>query len=272
MFNFLHYFSPQPILFSFGPLTVYWYGFFVVLGMIVALSLTFHLAKYYHLRRETIFDLSFWLIIGGLLGARLYDIGLNLPYYFQHPWQTLAIWKGGLAIHGGIIAGLLIIYFFSRRQKINFWKLSALIVPGLAFAQAIGRWGNYFNQELFGRPTNLPWGIPVNPLNRPAEYIANRFFHPTFLYESLGCLAIGSILLAANVYLIRRQKLNERRYVWLTALYMILYSILRFSLEFIRIDATPSWLGLRWPQIISLAIIIFSVAIIFNPHVFYKKN
>lgn len=271
MFTLLHSFQPQPILLSFGPLTIYWYGLFIVLGILAALAVTFYLAKYYKINHDKIFDLIFWLIIGGLAGARLYDIFLQLPYYIEHPLQTLQIWKGGLAIHGAIIAGLIIIWGFARQEKINFWKLTALMVPGLALAQAIGRWGNYFNQELFGLPTTLPWGIPINIINRPLNYLSDQFFQPTFLYESLGNFLIFIILITANILFFGRRH-NEKKsemkaarihfYVWTTALYMILYSILRLALEFIRLDETPLILGLRWPQIISLIIIISSILVL----------
>lgn len=273
MFNFLHTFQPQPILLSFGSITIYWYGFFIVLGITAALLITFKLAKHYQILPDTVFDLAFWLIIGGIIGARLYDIGLNLPYYLDHPLQTLKIWQGGLAIHGAIFAGLIIIYLFARRLKIRFWKLTALIVPGLALAQAIGRWGNYFNQELFGLPTAQPWGIPINLLNRPLNYLSFKYFQPTFLYESLGCLIIFFLLLIINVYYIKKEPLRDQFYIWSVALYMISYSILRFSLEFIRLDETPIVFNLRWPQIISLLIIIISVLIlIFKAHAASTKN
>jgi phosphatidylglycerol:prolipoprotein diacylglycerol transferase len=245
----------------------------MVLGIASALAISFRLNKYYKIGSDTLFDLFFWLIINGLIGARLYDVFLNLPYYLDKPLSVLKIWQGGLAIHGAIIAGLFTAYFFARQRKLSFWSLAALTTPGLALAQAIGRWGNYFNQELFGLPTNKPWGIPINLDNRPWLYITNNFFQPTFLYESLGCLLIFIILISANFYLIRKNKLNNYYFVLLTALYMVLYSILRFSLEFIRIDDAPTMLSLRWPQIMSLAIILFSLFfIIFNPHAKTKKD
>lgn len=262
MIHFLHTFQPESILWSWGPIHLYWYGFFVVLGMAVALFITIKLSHYYGLATETVFDLSFWLIVGGLIGARLYDVGLNLSYYLNHPDKILAIWQGGLAIHGGIIAGLIVTWFFSRFQKINFWKLSALVVPGLALAQAIGRWGNYFNQEIFGYPTNQAWGIPIALANRPPIYQNYNFFQPTFLYESLGCFLIFGALLFFNHQVIKKRLLNKNFYVLSVSLYMILYSILRFCLEFIRIDTTPSVLGLRWPQIISLLIIAIALIVL----------
>jgi len=262
MITFLHTFLPSAILFSAGPISIHWYGLCLVAGMVAALLISFRLAKYYQIPQDTVFDLSFWLIIGGLIGARLYDVLLELPYYIKYPEQIPAIWQGGLAIHGGIIAGVFIIWLFARRKNINFFKLSSLIVPGLVLGQALGRWGNYFNQELFGRPTSLPWGIPIELLNRPAAYIGEAYFHPTFLYESLGCLIIFLILLGGNIRAIKRERFSRRFYVWSLSLYMILYSILRFSLELIKIDTTPEFLGMRWPQIMSLMIMAAAISLL----------
>lgn len=261
MITWLHSFNPQAILFSFGFINIYWYGLFMVTGIIAALLIIFRLAPYYKIEKDFLFDLSFWLIINGLLGARIYDILLQIPYYMEHPLNMLKIWQGGLAIHGAIIGGLITIYSFSKKRKVNFWSLSSLLVPGLALGQAIGRWGNYFNQELFGLPTAKPWGIPINEFNRPLDYFFSTFFHPTFLYESLGCLFIFFALIAANYFLIKKNRLTKNNCILLTSGYLIAYSILRFFLEFIRIDETPVFLNLRWPQIASLLIII--IAIIF---------
>lgn len=264
MLSFLHTFQPSAVLFSYGFITVYWYGLFVVTGILAALAISLLLAKYYALSADIVFDLSFWLIVGGIVGARLYDICLQLPYYYEHPWQMLAIWKGGLAIHGAIIAGLLITWIFSRRHKINFWRLGSLLVPGLAIGQAIGRWGNYFNQELFGQPTSQPWGIPIDLANRPWQYINIQFFHPTFLYESLGCLAIGIILIIWNIRSAQTRQIDQIFYLRSVSFYMVSYSVLRFFLEVIRIDETPIILGLRWPQLASLTIIIFFLSLLFK--------
>ncbi|MCX6794986.1 MAG: prolipoprotein diacylglyceryl transferase [Candidatus Falkowbacteria bacterium] len=272
MINWFHTFQPTAILFSAGPINIYWYGLCLVTGVVTALSISFYLAKYYEISRDTVFDLSFWLIIGGLVSARIYDVLLELPYYLEHPGQILAIWRGGLAIHGAIIAGVMIVWLFARRKNINFFKLSALLVPGLALGQAIGRWGNYFNQELFGRPTSLSWGIPINILNRPTAYINDIYFHPTFFYESLGCLMIFLALFLLNVWAIKRKRFSKMFYVWSLGLYMILYSILRFTLEFIKIDTTPYFLGMRWPQIISLTIIAAAILLLFSPHARSQKQ
>jgi phosphatidylglycerol:prolipoprotein diacylglycerol transferase len=274
MINWLHTFLPQPIIFSWGPLTIHWYGLFIVLGIIAAMLISFRLGKkYYQISANDIFDLAFWLIIGGIIGARIYDVLLQLPYYLQHPWQVLAVWQGGLAIHGSIIAGLIIIGFFARARKINFFKLSAFLVPGLALGQAVGRFGNYFNQEIFGLPTSLPWGIPISVLNRPLDYVTFKYFHPTFLYESLGSLLIFSSLYLLTVRLGEKQKLNVNSYIWLSALYLISYSTLRFLLEFIRLDYAPLFLELRFPQVISLIIIGACLLLLtIKNHVFLKHQ
>jgi len=273
MISLLHTYEPQAVLISFGSITIYWYGIFVVTGISAALVLTLWLAKRDGLTGDTIFDLAFWLIINGIIGARLYDDLLQLPYYIESPGQIFKVWEGGLAIHGALIAGLITAWFFAKKRKISFWRLTAVITPGLTLGQAIGRWGNYFNQEIYGLPTTLPWGIPIELLNRPAQYITNHYFHPTFLYESLGCLLIGLILLAYNVYIYKKNKIEKYYYILVVALYMILYSILRFSLEFIRLDETPVWFGLRAPQVISLIIIILSCLLLFfNHHARQEKN
>ncbi|MDD2684208.1 MAG: prolipoprotein diacylglyceryl transferase [Candidatus Cloacimonetes bacterium] len=272
MFSFLHAFHPQPIIFSLGPINIYWYGLFIVLGMTAALGVAFYLGKKWGVDKDLIFDLAFWLIIAGVIGARIYDVFLELPYYISHPAQIIKIWEGGLSIHGGIIAGLIVIAWFARRYQINFWKLSAIIAPGLALGQAIGRWGNYFNQELFGTPTAAAWGIPIDLINRPINYISSEYFHPTFLYESLGCLIIFISLLIIIKKAKPRPEKETAPYILVAALYMILYSILRFSLEFIKINPTPIWLGLRWPQIISLLFIVFPLIILLTKkHASEKK-
>lgn len=268
MFTFLHAFHPQPILLSLGPINIRWYGLLVVLGMMAALFVAVRLAKFYGINAETIIDLGFWLIIFGLIGARFYDVILELPYYLKYPLAVFKVWQGGLAIHGAIFAGLITVYLFARKNNLNFWLTASIIAPGLALAMAIGRWGNYFNQELFGLPTNLPWGIPIDFVYRPTEYLSFQYFHPTFLYESIGNFLIFLILLLVHRQIIKKQGTDETppvtRYVLCVMCFLILYSVLRFSLEFIKIDPTPIILGLRWPQAASLIIIIVSLVFLFS--------
>ena len=257
MINFLHTFTPNPILISFGPFHVYWYGMFIVLGIIAALAVTLKLAEYYKINKEDIIDLAFYLIIGGVIGARIYHICLEFSYYAEHQLDIFKLWNGGLAIHGAIIAGIIIMYIYVKKKKLDFWLFAALAVPGLALAQAVGRWGNYFNQELYGKPTDLPWGIPIQFNNRVLEYYTSTYFHPTFLYESLGSLAIFAVLIIMHYLIIKKQKLN---FQYIVFAYLVLYSLLRFATEILRADPTPIVLGLRLPQIISLMIILISLS------------
>ncbi len=288
MFIFLHTYHPQSILISLGPINIYWYGIFIVLATLAAIFVTLKLAGYYEIKKETIIDLAFWLIIFGIIGARIYHVLLELPYYSANPLDIFKIWQGGLAIHGAIIAGLITLWQLAKKYSArsgsasggSFWQLAALVAPGLALAQAIGRWGNYFNQELFGLPTNLPWGIPIDNIYRPMQYLTYEYFHPTFLYESLGNLIIFIILIIFHLYIIKKVtsyelpaspelKRGERvmSYKLLVISYLILYSILRISLEFLRIDATPMLWGLRFPQLASLIIILACLI-----YVFYTKT
>lgn len=278
MFNFLHNFNPSPLIFSWGIIKIYWYGFFIVLGFFLAFAVLNFLAKKYKINREDISNLVFYLFVFGLVGARIYDIFLEWRYYLQHPLNVFKIWEGGLAIHGGIIAGVLVIWYFVKKNKIkglngemiyNFFKLSSLIVCVLPLAQAIGRLGNYFNQELFGLPTSLPWGIFISPENRPLRYLGYSFFHPTFLYEALGDLLIFIILFFIHQRLIKKNEFSFKDSFLIVSLYLILYSALRFSLEFIRIDFAPTIFGWRFPQIVSFVIII---SVVISAIILKKKN
>ena len=259
MINFLHTNIPERILFAFGPFHIYWYGFLIVIGMILAILIAIKLGSYYGIYKDIIIDSSFWLIIGGVVGARLYHVILEFPYYLKNPLNIFKLWNGGLAIHGAIIAAIIIFYLISKKNNIEFFKLISIVTPGFALAMAIGRWGNYFNQENFGLPTSLPWGIPIEPANRVVGYLNFEYFHPTFLYESIGNFIIFLILVLIHVLLIKK-KIKNFEIVLFS--HLILYSILRFSNEYVRIDVTPEFLGMRWPQIMSLIIIIVSIVFI----------
>ncbi len=270
MINFLHTFHPESILISIGFLKIHWYGLFIVGGILAGIAVGLRFASYYSIKKEKAIDLAFWVAIFGIIGARIYHVFLELPYYIEHPLNIFKIWNGGVSVMGGIIAGLLTIYIFSKKNKINFWRLTAIAIIGMPLGQAIGRFGNYFNQELFGLPTDLPWGIPINIMNRPIQYISSEYFHPTFIYESIGSLFIFIILLSLQIYFIKKNKVNNRTAQIMTASYLILYSLLRFSLEFIRIDRTPDVLGLRSPQFTSILIILFCIIFLILPKI--KKD
>jgi phosphatidylglycerol:prolipoprotein diacylglycerol transferase len=288
MFSFLNNFHPKPILLQLGPIAIYWYGVFVVAGIIAGIIVTMRLAKIYGISKDEVFDLAFYLVIFGLLGGRLYAVLLFPGYYFRNPIEIFKVWHGGLAIHGAILAGLITLAVYTWQKKQSFWQWADIIAPALALGQAIGRWGNYFNQELFGKPTNLPWGIPINFFNRPAEYVNFEYFHPTFLYESLLNLVVFGALMGLHAYRLKKQESRsknqgttekqetglEKQNYWLRVtgygllntpgtialLYLIMYSLVRITMEFLRLDETPEFFGIRFPVLVSMVVIAAAVA------------
>lgn len=256
MFNFLHSITPSVIAFTIGPLSVRWYGIIIALALVAAMYVTLYNSKFFTITKDQILDIVSWLIIGGIAGARLYEVFIiNFSYYKFHLTEIFAIWNGGLAIHGALIGGFITLYIYTRRKKLQLIPLLALFLPSVALGQAIGRWGNWFNQELFGRPTSSAWGIPIESLYRPLEFSKFLYFHPTFLYESLGCVLIFLCLR----YLLHR---HIAHYVIIGA-YCVLYGLLRFSLEYIKIDPTPEFMGLRWPQVMSLILVLGGIYLFF---------
>ncbi len=264
MFNFLHTFYPNPILWQLAWLKIHWYGFLIALGALLGFLVFLYLAKRYGLKKDDVYDLTFYVVIFGLIGDRLYYVIYAWPYYSKNLLDVFKVWEGGLAIHGAMIAGLAVIYFFGRRHKINPWLLLDLGVVALALAMAFGRWGNYFNMELFGRPTDLAWGIPILPANRPVGFEYSQYFHPTFLYESLWNLIIFFSLFGWHLIRLAKNKIPEQiRGIGNIALvYFILYSLGRVGSEFLRLDYSPYFLGLRWAQFTSLVIIFICLGLI----------
>lgn len=249
---FLHTWHPQPYLLSFGNYHLRWYGLCLALAALAGMGIAQHLAKKYRLNVNRVFDLALILLITGFIGARLYHVLNEWPYYRLHLNEIWKVWNGGLAIHGGLFVGLIMLIIFARRWKWDPWLLADILAPALVVGQAIGRWGNYFNQELFGRPTGQPWGIPIYLFNRPPPYITDNYFHPTFLYESLGCLAIAVILYWCHR---RRWKKSGESIVRfpgsIALLYFFLYALLRLGVESLRIDQTPIIGAVRLPILVS---------------------
>ncbi|MBI4093162.1 MAG: prolipoprotein diacylglyceryl transferase [Candidatus Kerfeldbacteria bacterium] len=256
---FLHTYNPQPIVATFGPFTVHWYGLFLALGALAG-YLTFRsLGRRYGLNVADLETLFFWLVIAGVVGARIYHVLNEWSFYVAHPLDIVKIWNGGLAIHGALLAGLIVIVLFARRKKLSAWLLLDLAAPAVAIGQAIGRWGNYFNQELFGRPTGLPWGIPIEPLNRPPLYLTSQYFHPTFLYESVGSFLVFAALIMLHRRARRSRDGSGKGTFFLPAgmialVYFMAESIVRMAAESLRIDRVPLILGARLPLLVSIVI------------------
>ncbi len=251
-------FEPSAIAFYIGQFEIHWYGMIMASSMLIGYILISYLnKKQAKINDKLIGDVIFYTIVFGLIGARIYHVLLDIPFYLSNPDQILAVWNGGLAIHGGIIAGFFTILWFTKKRSLDLWKFLDLAAIATILGQALGRWGNFFNQELFGTPTNLPWKIFINSDNRPEIYAEVAHFHPTFLYESL----LNFVLFFILFWLYKARKVSDGS-VFL--FYLIGYSLIRFSLEFIRIDPTPTFGFIRFPQIASLALIITAFVLIFK--------
>jgi len=227
--------SPGAIAFQIGPLVIRWYGILMATSIIVGLWLAHRQAKREGLPADDIISAGQWAILAGLLGARLYEVAFNWDYYGQNLSKIVAVWEGGLAIHGGLILGPLVGAMLAWKWGLPILRGLDVTAPSFAIGQAIGRWGNFFNEEAFGRPTELPWKLYISPPYRPPGYTQFDFFHPTFLYESLWDLAIFAVLI---FWL--RPRLREQPGALFFA-YIGLYSIGRFAIEAIRLDSF--WLG-----------------------------
>jgi len=236
--------SPGPIAFQIGPLTLRWYGILMAAAMALGLWLAHRDALRRGVDPEPLLKASELALLGGLIGARLYYVAFNLDYYSQVPAKIFAVWEGGLAIHGGVIGGILAGGGYAWRRRLPLWTYLDIAAPSLALGQAIGRWGNFFNEEAFGTPTDLPWKLYISASHRPIEYARNEYFHPTFLYESLWDAAV--FVLLARVF--RDRLAPAPGALFLT--YLGLYSLGRFFTEALRTDALM--LGpLRIAQLVS---------------------
>lgn len=248
--------SPGPILKQLGPITIRWYGLLIATAVLVGVILSQNLAKHRHVDPELLGDLSIWLVIGAIPLARLYYVTFQWEEYANHPELIFAVWQGGIAIHGAIIGGVIATLIFARLKRVSFWQLVDLVAPSLILGQALGRWGNFFNSEAFGRPTDLPWKLFIPQNRRPSEYIDYSYFHPTFLYESLWDVMVFGLLL---VLFFRGLKGKPQLKVGTIALvYMVTYSIGRFWIEGLRTDSLM--LGsLRIAQVVSLVEIVLGL-------------
>jgi phosphatidylglycerol---prolipoprotein diacylglyceryl transferase len=219
-------------MFEVGPFALRYYGLCIALGIIVATWLTGRELERKGYDGTLALDSLFFIVPLGFVGARAYHVATDYDLYASDPFPgVFAVWNGGLGIYGGVVGGLIGLWIFARIRDISPWVLADAIAPGLILAQAIGRWGNYFNQELFGRPSDLPWAIRIAPENRPAEFSDATAFHPTFLYESIWDVLVCLILL----WVARRfadRLLNGDIFL----LYVSLYSFGRFFVEALRVD------------------------------------
>ncbi len=253
---FLAFQSPGPIIFEIGPFVIRWYGLLIASAILIGVTLSQYLAQRRGVNPDLLGDLAIWLVIGAIPGARLYYVLFEWQQYAQRPEDIIAIWKGGIAIHGAIIGGAIATLIFSRLNKVSLWQLLDLVAPSLILGQAIGRWGNFFNSEAFGRPTDLPWKLYIPELNRPPGYANYEYFHPTFLYESLWNLGVFAIILWLFFWGLKHQ--DRLKTGTLAFVYLITYSAGRFWIEGLRTDSLM--LGfLRIAQVVSLIAIALGI-------------
>lgn len=282
--------SPSdPILLQLGPLSIRWYGLLIMTGALLAAYVATLEARRRQEDPEHVWNLLFWCLILGLLGARLYHILSSPPgsargftyYFIEQPFSSLTlfgitlpfptalfIWQGGIGIFGALLGGILAVFIYTRRHGLNLWRWLDILAPGMLLAQAIGRWGNYFNQELYGPPTNLPWGILItNPNQRISPYddqtrfpLDTTLFHPVFLYESLWNL-LGFLLLMWLGRKVAHRLLDGD----LFSLYLIWYPVGRAVIETLRPDAwTLS--GIPTAQWVSLVMFLVGATMLYFRH------
>ena len=248
----------NPILLKIGNITIYWYSIMILIGFLIASYLITKESKKFNIKKEIITDMLFYTIIVGILGARLYYVIFNLDYYSKNILDIFKVWEGGLAIHGGIIAGVLYLIYYTKKNNLQTLIITDICAPGLLIGQALGRWGNFFNQEAHGPITSLEY---LQKLHLP-KFIINGmnidgiYYIPTFFYESLWCI-IGLIL----ILLFRRIK--KIKIGQITSFYLIWYGIGRYVIESYRTDSLMLK-TLKQAQIISIIMILIGIIILIS--------
>lgn len=243
--------SPPQGVWHLGPVPLRAYALCILVGIFLAVAIG---NKRFVARGGgvgQVADVAVWAVPFGVIGGRLYHVATDWPAYFgvggKGALGALRVWEGGLGIWGAIALGALGAYIGCQRHRVPFAIFADSVAPGIAVAQAVGRWGNWFNQELFGRPTSVAWALEIDPAHRPAGYAAFSTFHPVFLYESLACLAIAAALVWAD----GRFKLSHGR---VFALYVALYCAARGAIETLRIDDTHHIMGIRFNVFTAIAV------------------
>ena len=253
--------SPSLSSFSVGPLTIHFYALCIITG--IAAAIWIGRKRYANLggNPDDVSEVAIWAVPFGIIGGRIYHVITSPAQYFGtngNPVDALKIWEGGLGIWGAISLGAVGAYLYFRTHKttLNFRQLLDSLAPGVVVAQAIGRIGNYFNQEVFGKPTELSWGLEIDPLNRPDGFESYATFHPTFLYELLWCLVVAVLLIKLPGFL--KQITSKKGDIF--ALYILGYTLGRVWIESLRIDEANLILGLRLNIWVSLIVLIAASA------------
>lgn len=249
--------APQSVAFSLFNIPVYWYGITMALAIFVAILVANFLFNKTnsHVRKDVIIEYAPLVIFCGILGARLYFCSLNLGYYFFHPLEILDIREGGLSIHGGLLFGILSLYIVAKKVKISFLALLDSMACATILGQAIGRWGNYFNSEAYGLPVaSQNWGLFIPEAKRVFEYSNYSLFHPTFLYESV-CDFLGFCVL-----LIVLKYFGKRCRGLVFFLYLVVYSVIRFFIERVRVDSAFNLGSFPIAEVVSCCLFVVGMA------------
>ncbi len=254
--------SPSTGVLHVGPIPLRAYAFMIIIGVLVAVVLTDRRLRARGQPAGLAADAAAWAVPFGIVGARIYHVITSPDAYFGdggHPADALKIWHGGLGIWGGVAGGALGVWLVCRRHGTPFGLFADAAAPGLVLAQAIGRWGNWFNQELYGRATDLPWAVRIDPAHQVVPGVS--LYHPTFLYESLWDVSVAAVLLWVDAH----RRLGRGK---LFILYVILYTAGRAWVEALRIDDAHTFLGMRlndWVSIVVLAIAVTAIVLVRRP-------
>lgn len=242
----------DPVALQLGPFTIYWYGVLITLAFILGTILAYYHATKTDIDPEHILNMLILIIPASIIGARLFQVLSLWDDYKSNPLEIIATWHGGLAIHGGLIGGFLVGYFYIRKHRLDFWKLADIFAPSIILGQAIGRWGNFINQEAYGSAVSRAFISYFPDFIQRQMFINGQYHHPAFLYESAWDLMIFIVLM---VYLWRRHFAGQ-----IMLLYLALYSVGRFFIESIRLDSLM-WGPFRSAQLLSVLIIIACVIV-----------
>ena len=249
--------SPPSNTIEIGPLTIHFYGILIGLGVVVAAIVTQRRYERFGGDGSILDRVILWTVVIGFIGARIAYVSTHTARFQGRWYAVFFIWEGGLALYGGLTAGALAAAYMMRKLDGDFVMFTDAIAVGLPLAQAIGRFGNYFNQELFGTPSTLPWAVEIDPAHRPAEYAEFETFHPTFLYEAMWNLFVTVPII---LYLERRGTLAKGASF---PVYMIVYGTVRFLTELLRTDTTFRLLGISRNGYVSLAAIIGGAVLLY---------
>lgn len=257
--------SPPINDFHIGPIRITFYGMLIALGVLVAWTVTMRRFRARDGDGSIAERIVFRILLFGFIGARVAYVSTHLSRFEGDWWKVFAIWEGGLALFGGLTAGAIALVVYARRWGADLGDLLDSVAPAVPLAQAFGRWGNYFNQELFGTPTDLPWGLEISPANRPAAYPDSATFHPTFLYESVWNVVLALVI----IWLGRRYPGLRGR---LVGVYFLGYGVVRFLLELIRTDTTFRVLGLSRNGWVSIAVVLLGVLVLVVPRIPWARR